>query len=115
MFSGRDATSFAPTAGTTLVHYQPNSTVEACTSAQLDYDNDGLAGCADDDCWSVCTPLCPPGATCPGSAPRCGDGTCNPNEDCNLCPADCGACAGGKCGDFHCDGTETHATCPNDC
>ena len=25
----------------------------------VDYDNDGKAGCADDECWSVCTPLLP--------------------------------------------------------
>src|SRR6185312_13559120 len=58
MFSGRDANTAAPTAATTLIRYQSNSSVEACTSAAVDYDNDGLAGCADDDCWSVCTPLC---------------------------------------------------------
>jgi len=115
MFSGRDAASFAPVASTTLVKLRSNVTVEACTSAALDYDGDGLAGCADDDCWSVCTPLCPPGVTCPAGAPKCGDGTCSGFEDCNLCPTDCGACTGGKCGDFHCDGGETHASCPNDC
>jgi cysteine-rich repeat protein len=37
---------------------------EACT--QIDFDGDGLAGCADPDCWYVCTPLCAPGVTsCP--------------------------------------------------
>jgi len=83
VFSGRDGGG-TPTTDTALLAYWPNQTVEACTSAQIDYDNDGKAGCAD--------------------------------EDCNLCPADCGACSGGKCGDFHCDSpSETHATCPNDC
>jgi hypothetical protein len=51
--------------------YRPNTAAEACTSAQLDYDGDGLAGCADDECWATCSPLCPPGSTCAASAPRC--------------------------------------------
>jgi cysteine-rich repeat protein len=113
VFSGADSAG-NPTGTTQRLGYVPNQTVEACTSAQIDYDNDGKAGCADPDCWGVCTPLCPPGVTCPAGAPRCGDGVCTANEDCNLCPADCGACTG-KCGDFHCDTGETHATCPNDC
>jgi hypothetical protein len=113
-FAGRDPSSFAPTAGTVRVRYRANATVEACTSSTLDYDNDGKAGCADDECWPVCTPLCPPGVTCPGTAPKCGDGTCSTFEDCNICPADCGTCTG-KCGDFKCDSGETHTTCPNDC
>jgi cysteine-rich repeat protein len=114
VFGGEDTSGFL-TQTTQRVAYWPNQTVEACTSAQIDYDNDGLAGCADPDCWSICTPLCPPGTTCGATAPRCGDGTCSTNEDCNICPADCGACPGGKCGDFHCDSGESHATCPNDC
>jgi hypothetical protein len=104
--------------GTTMLQYHPNSTAEACTSAAIDYDNDGKAGCADDECWAQCTPLCPPALNaaglCPGSAPKCGDGACGAFEDCNICPQDCGTCAG-KCGDFHCDTGETHTSCPNDC
>jgi hypothetical protein len=116
MFSGRnnDGTIFLPTQSFGLFESWSNQPAEACTSAQVDYDNDGLAGCNDDECWPVCKPLCPPGITCPGTAPRCGDGTCSGPEDCNICPTDCGACSG-KCGDFHCDGGETHASCPNDC
>ena len=112
-FSGRDAT-LSPTTGTAIIQYRANGPVETCTSAQIDYDNDGLAGCNDDECWSVCNPLCPPGVTCPGGSPKCGDGTCQPFEDCNICPTDCGACTG-TCGDFHCDSGETHTSCPNDC
>ena len=101
---------------TQLVQYRPNGPVEACTYANIDYDNDGRAGCADDECWAVCDPLHPPGTTRPASAPYCGDGVCTPSfENCRICPADCGACPAGACGDFECTGAETSATCPNDC
>ena len=36
---------------------------ESCVAGQ-DLDGDGLAGCADRDCWQLCTPTCPPTATC---------------------------------------------------
>jgi hypothetical protein len=112
---GSDVVTLPVTAGTFVVQYRPNTTPEACTSSQVDYDADGKSGCADEECWAQCTPLCAPGMTCSGSAPRCGDGTCTPSfEDCMICPGDCGACTG-KCGDFHCGTGETAATCPNDC
>jgi hypothetical protein len=63
---------------------------ETCTDATVDIDGDGLAGCADADCWLRCDPLCPPGAVnCPATRPRCGNGACDPLEDAALCPADC--------------------------
>jgi hypothetical protein len=116
VFGGRDASSTLSNA-TALILYTPNTAIETCTSAQIDYDNDGKAGCADDECWSVCDPLHPPGTARPAGAPFCGDGTCNGPEDCNICPGDCGACTGGKCGDFHCDSNagETAANCTTDC
>ncbi len=81
----------------------------------VDNDGDGLAGCADPDCWATCTPLCPPGATCNASDPHCGDGTCDPaRENCRNCPQDCTTCPG-VCGDTFCDPGETAATCPGDC
>jgi hypothetical protein len=92
---------------------------EACSS-KLDYDRDGAIGCNDADCYSVCTPLCPPTAaagTCP-TTPRCGDGTCNPAEDCRSCPADCAAGTGAcptRCGDSFCDPSENATQCPGDC
>lgn len=60
---------------------------EACADATTDLDQDGLAGCADPDCWGRCAPLCTPGESCNG--PRCGDGTCSAVEDYVLCAADC--------------------------
>ncbi|MCX8190306.1 MAG: hypothetical protein N3F05_03730, partial [Candidatus Diapherotrites archaeon] len=56
----------------------------------------------------------------------CGDGTCNPWENCSTCAADC-ACEFGKtcidgvcvrapyCGDFICQQDESYETCPQDC
>jgi hypothetical protein len=83
---------------------------ELCT-LDADNDGDGLAGCRDPDCWSRCSPLCPPGATCDPAWPRCGDGVCNAAlEDCHLCPMDC-TCTP-VCGDTFCDPGET---CPGDC
>jgi len=32
-----------------------------------------------------------------GCSNRCGDGSCDPEEGCDGCPADCGACAGDCC------------------
>jgi cysteine-rich repeat protein len=78
-----------------------------------DTDGDGLVGCADPDCWWVCTPSCPPGteATCDQTGPRCGDAGCEaPRESCATCPGDCGAC--NLCGDGVCDSGET---CAGDC
>jgi hypothetical protein len=91
---------------------------EAC-SAGVDYDRDGAAGCADDECWPVCAPGCPPQssiAACTG-ATRCGDGTCTAIEDCRSCPQDCvpGIACSIVCGDHFCDATETLASCPGDC
>jgi hypothetical protein len=90
---------------------------EACESG-IDADGDSKVGCADDECWPVCSPLCPPGETgCPAS-PKCGDGTCGSGESCRNCLADCPldtpACPA-VCGDRFCEGTETMATCPGDC
>jgi hypothetical protein len=67
----------------------PGNSAERCLLANEDFDGDGLAGCADPDCWGRCSPLCLPGEACPSTAPRCGDGTCSPVEDRALCPVDC--------------------------
>jgi cysteine-rich repeat protein len=83
---------------------------ELCT-VDVDEDRDGLAGCADPDCWATCTPECPPGASCNMAWPRCGNGTCEPRENCRICPGDC-ACTP-VCGDNVCDPGETN--CAGDC
>jgi cysteine-rich repeat protein len=97
-----------------LLRWQGPSPSEACR-LDIDVDADGTKGCADPDCWSSCTPSCPPGTSCDPSEPHCGDGTCNAAlETCRNCPSDCGACTA-ICGDTFCDAPETSATCPGDC
>ncbi|MFK7989701.1 MAG: hypothetical protein AB8I08_27025 [Sandaracinaceae bacterium] len=50
--------------------------------------------------------------TCPSDCGSCcGDGRCAPPEDCNSCPTDCGSC----CGDGRCAPPEDCNTCPDDC
>lgn len=72
-----------------LRHDTPLPLAERCVLADEDLDGDGLAGCADPDCWGRCAPLCPPGTSCGAAAVRCGDGTCTAIEDHALCPTDC--------------------------
>jgi hypothetical protein len=42
---------------------------------------------------------------------KCGDGKCQPPEDCKTCPQDCGSC----CGNGKCEPPEDCNTCPQDC
>ena len=41
----------------------------------------------------------------------CGDGQCNPPEDCRSCSSDCGSC----CGNHRCDNGEDCRSCSQDC
>ena len=79
------------TDGATWTHVwvAPNQPADLCTDTAIDSDGDGLAGCADPDCWARCTPECPPDAPCDPMAPHCGDGVCSAVEDSRLCPQDC--------------------------
>lgn len=87
-----------------------NVTAETCDGP--DRDGDGLAACADRDCWAICTPLCDPRLdACLGEGPRCGDAICDlRRESCVTCPSDCACTA--KCGDYVCTAGET---CAGDC
>jgi len=68
---------------------------------------------------------CDPGEDCTGCpgdcgvcpvVPFCGDGSCDPGEDCTGCPGDCGVCPVVPfCGDLNCDPGEDWITCPSDC
>jgi hypothetical protein len=105
MFGGRDL-SFNASNATIAIGYEPNAATEACTSQLIDYDRDMLAGCADPDCAPRCAPL---------GVPTCPNNTCDPLEDCLLCPTDCGMCANNDCGDLRCSGSEDATSCPGDC
>jgi hypothetical protein len=65
----------------------------------FDGNGDHEIGCADPDCAASCE--------------RCGNGQCDPEESCRLCPRDCGMCQ--VCGDLHCDAGEGCTSCPGDC
>jgi hypothetical protein len=91
------------------LRWSSSGATESCNRA-VDIDQDGRSGCEDPDCWSGCTPHCPPQTTCPTGAPVCGDGVCDPDEDCYTC-SDC-TCAA-VCGDLVCSSGETG--CPGDC
>jgi cysteine-rich repeat protein len=97
---------------TWLLQWQADIADDACATA-VDRDGDGLAGCADPDCWATCAPTCPSGVSCPAS-PACGDGIADPIETCRACPADAGACVA-RCGDTFCDASESAQSCPGDC
>ena len=103
--SGESAASFNELL---WLHWDNEATEELCRAS--DDDGDALAGCADGDCWRVCTPDCPPGASC-ASTRGCGDGTCDPiTESCTTCAMDC-TCAA-LCGNGACEPGES---CPGDC
>jgi cysteine-rich repeat protein len=110
---------FGDSSGTNLadvwqLRWQGTQGTDLCL-ASVDGDGDGLSGCADGDCWAVCTPECSPGVSCPTDAPRCGDGVCDATggETCHRCPMDCQCTA--VCGDFVCSASESATTCPGDC
>jgi hypothetical protein len=50
----------------------------------------------------------------PGPGPECGNGVCEPGEDCLRCVADCGPCAA-TCGNATCEAEEHCVNCPTDC
>ena len=104
----------------TVVNNVPRCTVPQAngTSCVCCYSaRDGTSGC-----YLDC-----PGANTGGGAPQsaaatsdpCGDGVCSATESCDVCAADCGACAANTqpCGNGTCDvaGGETCATCSTDC
>lgn len=98
------------------IGWASDRTTDDCRNA-TDLDGDALAGCADPDCYYLCSPACTPGpdlATCATMGPRCGDTSCSALETCRLCPADCGVCTA-TCGDSFCDPGETATSCPGDC
>jgi len=72
----------------------------------------GPAHCGDGQCQPEedCTNCPDDCGQCPD---QCGDGYCQAYEDCNTCPQDCGPCA--WCGDGYCDKNEDCNSCADDC
>ena len=67
-------------------------------------------GLADGCCGPDCTPATDPDCT------NCGNGTCEPGEDCNNCPGDCISGGGSPgCGNGTCEPGEDCNSCPADC
>jgi len=85
LYGGFGATSY----NDTWTYGFSASSNPADTCIDADSDGDQLAGCADPDCWAICSPTCAPGETCSPTAPRCGDNVCSALEDYLTCPADC--------------------------
>lgn len=85
----------------------PPLTETTCNDG-VDEDCDGNTDCADADCSS--DPAC-----------QCGNGICDPGEDCYTCSQDCISRTGGKsstrycCGDGFCEGAEDSFNCAVDC
>lgn len=80
----------------------------------------GVETCVDQSCVAGGDPC--PGQNCVESDDSCvdtacGDGTCDPGEDCNSCRADCISGNGGFCGNGTCEPSlgEDCVSCSQDC
>jgi hypothetical protein len=93
-----------------LLRYDGAGASAACRDGSDD-DGDGLAGCADPDCWLACHATCLPGDACT-TPPTCGDGVCAPLEIAGICTADCAVA--GICGDSTCT-MGAPGECAGDC
>src|SRR3989338_2013617 len=68
------------------------------------------------DSGGLCVESCPDGYTeepslseeCSADIPYCGDGSCDLNEDCSICGADCGICT------FSCEDGTAFGECNGD-
>lgn len=106
-----------------------------CGNGQCEAGEDTDRCCLDCGCGADQICACARGAACPQAqaaqggptcrpAPRCGDGTCDPNESQQTCCQDCAcpadlACRGATCspvcGNGKCQAGEDSMTCCQDC
>ena len=77
--------------------------LETCTASGCQPGADPCPGEVCDEIGDVCTP--------------CGNGICDPVEDCSICPADCISDPGGVCGNGVCEPSigEDCLSCAADC
>ncbi len=99
----------------------------SCGNAVLDFGEEcdgadlGGATCESTGCSPGGTLSCTPGCTLDRSSctgcPFCGDGTCDPGEDCLVCAADCASASSVTCGNGICEAAdgEDCVSCPGDC
>jgi hypothetical protein len=84
----------------------PPPTMETVCDDGIDEDCDSFTDCADQDCAGqiFCLSVC-------------GDGSCQPGEDCLDCPGDCISGSGASCGNGICETAdgEDCIGCPEDC
>lgn len=114
LFGGMTGGQSMAKSDTWSLRYESRSIEEICHEDR-DVDGDGLMGCADPDCYAVCSPLCNPTITsCPPQSLLCGNGTCDAVESCFSCSRDCGECRA-LCGDQVCQASEDMDSCPGDC
>ncbi len=98
-------------------------TADSCCSGNRVNLNSDSGNCG--SCGNACSIICLQGScTSPAPSSYCGDGICNPDENCGDCNEDC-KCASNKrcenndcklyCGNDKCDMDEDYRTCPIDC
>jgi formylglycine-generating enzyme required for sulfatase activity len=90
---------------------------ETCENGACRFTACDHAECGSDGCGGTCGQCdghgqCTEAGQC-AYVPRCGDGACDADEDCRICPADCGDC----CGNGLCEPEyeEDCANCSADC
>ncbi len=114
-FAGETCASCAPDCGTCapLPHVLCRQGLpiaklsHPCAAKVCGIDPFCCAGGWDEACVAEVTSAC--GLSCA----TCGNGTCDPGEDCATC-ADCGSCPA-SCGDGLCSAFESCGSCPIDC
>ncbi len=89
---------------------------EECVDGSCNFTACDGRQCGDDGCGGSCG-SCPEGMVCNQGwcelEITCGNGTCDPLEDCQTCPCDCGPCCGnGTCQPLL---NEDCQSCPQDC
>jgi uncharacterized repeat protein (TIGR01451 family) len=102
------------------VKTQSIDSIEIATIGIMQVEEEEVDGevCGNDTCEEneTCSNCEADCGACAPEEPSCGDATCNGDETCNNCSADCGVCPPEPvCGDTECNGSESCVTCSADC